>query len=80
MNKLRSIIRQAIDNLSPRQKYAADVIRGKRLWSGADLQGKARKYEFESLFDQFLKATHPWHEEFLLAEASAVLREIGEIQ
>lgn len=36
--------------------------------------------EFESLFDQFLKATHPWHEEFLLAEASAVLREIGEIQ
>lgn len=44
MNTLRSIIRQAIDNLQPRQKYAADVIRGKRLWSGADLQGKARKY------------------------------------
>jgi len=36
--------------------------------------------EFEALFDQFLKATHPWHEEFLLAEASAVLREIGEMQ
>ncbi len=34
--------------------------------------------EFESLFQQFLQATHPWHEELLLAEASAVLREIGE--
>lgn len=34
--------------------------------------------EFESLFQQFLQATHPWHEELLLAEAAGVLREIGE--
>jgi hypothetical protein len=44
MSKLHSVIATAISTLSPRQQYAASVLRGHQAWSGADLKGKARKY------------------------------------
>lgn len=40
---IRTVIR-ACASLKPRQGYARDVIRGRQIWSGADLQGKARLY------------------------------------
>jgi hypothetical protein len=37
-------IQSALAMLSDRQRYAAEVLTGQRLWSGADLKGKAKKY------------------------------------
>jgi len=40
--KLREVISFAVEDL--RGAYAANVVRGRQRWSGADLQGKARKF------------------------------------
>jgi hypothetical protein len=45
-HKLNHAIDTAISRLSPRQFYAADVIRGYQRWSGADLKGKAKRYGY----------------------------------
>jgi hypothetical protein len=37
-------IAKALGMLRPQQRYAAEVLTGQRLWSGADLKGKAQKY------------------------------------
>jgi hypothetical protein len=37
-------IAKAVAMLRPQQRYAAEVLTGQRLWSGADLEGKAKKY------------------------------------
>jgi hypothetical protein len=37
-------IKSALAMLRPQQRYAAEVLTGQRLWSGADLKGKAKKY------------------------------------
>ena len=46
--KLRNIIRTATASLTCRtakgREYAAAVIAGRRTWSGADLQGNAKRY------------------------------------
>jgi len=44
MKTLNEVQTEAIASLSPRQRYAAEVIRGQRRWSGADLKGKAKQY------------------------------------
>lgn len=44
MKTLNEAQTEAIASLSPRQRYAAEVIRGQRRWSGMDLKGKAKQY------------------------------------
>lgn len=44
MKTLNEVQTEAIASLSPRQRYAAEVIRGQRRWSGMDLKGKAKRY------------------------------------
>lgn len=41
---LTNVIDIALTHLTPRQQYAADVIRGSQLWSGADLKGAAKRW------------------------------------
>ena len=41
---LRAVVRDAIAALPTRAAYARDVIAGAQRWSGADLQGKAKRY------------------------------------
>lgn len=39
-----AVIRRAVAMLSPRQKYARDVLEGRQTWSGSDLRGRAKKW------------------------------------
>ena len=44
MKNMQQVIEAAGELLNPRAGYARDVLRGWQRWSGANLQGKAKKY------------------------------------
>ncbi len=39
-----AVIRHAVATLSPRQRYARDVLEGRQNWSGSDLCGEAKRW------------------------------------
>ena len=44
MKNMQRVIEEAGELLNPRAGYARDVLRGWQRWSGADLQGRAKKF------------------------------------
>jgi hypothetical protein len=56
-----STAESALIAASPRAGYALDVLRGRQLWSGADLKGNAKKFG-ASYAGQRVRAAYIWRD------------------